>query len=440
MKKAGPVTEQIPETLALMDKSYYITKLFKCIVLLLTLSTPLLSYAQNNYKPGYAVDLKNDTLKGYINYREWRNNPKSFIFKSDLNGKATQKFSVNNSKAFGVTNLEYYQRFDNVQISKGNVDAGSLTSVIDTSYYTDTVFLKVITVGKNVSLYSLSDNVKIHYFIEDNKHGQVKELDYFLYLNNNSIQTVYAFRKQLTALALNYKPGNTELIEQAERADYSESDIKAIVYQINGGENLQFQQEKPSGLRFFAGAGVKANKLTFRGDNGPFPDGTNRSSTFPVISGGADFIVNKNTNKIIFRAEVMVTDNKYDFSTSTPTSLIVSTNLKIKQLNVLAVPQVIYNFYSANDLKAFFDAGIAFNFSFYNNYNYVTNYFDQTTETQNKYPQFEKAWPSFPLKAGLMIGNKLEIYATYWFSASIISNLNYSADISSYQLGLNYMF
>jgi hypothetical protein len=412
-------------------------KSFRCIVL--SLSFPLLTYGQSNYKPGYLVNLKNDTIKGYIDYKEWRNNPKSFSFNSNLNDKEPEKFSVNNAKAFAITNLEYYQRFT-AHISKGNVEIARLSRVIDTSYSIGTVFLKVITSGKNISLYSLSDPLKTRFYIEDKMDNEAKELDYFLFLDNSDIQTVYTYRKQLTILALNYKPDNDKLIQQIQRADYSEWELKSIVRSINDGESILFRHEKLSGVRLFAGAGIKANKLTFIGQNGPFPDGTNRSNTFPSISAGADIVVNKNTQKLIFRAEAMVTSNHYHFTNTDATALITSTNLDFKQFNASLIPQVIYNFYSGSNLKAFFDAGIAFNFSFYNNYNYITNYFDQITLTQNKYPQFDKVWYSFPLKAGLLLNNRLEIYASYWPSSSLISNVNYSASISSYQFGINYMF
>ena len=51
-----------------------------CTVVLFLL--PLLSIAQANYKSGYVVTLKGDTLRGYINYKEWGRNPKDIDFKA----------------------------------------------------------------------------------------------------------------------------------------------------------------------------------------------------------------------------------------------------------------------------------------------------------------------------------------------------------------------
>ena len=46
----------------------FIMKKYFLVTLLLL---PLLSIAQSNYKSGYVVTLKGDTLRGYINYKEW---------------------------------------------------------------------------------------------------------------------------------------------------------------------------------------------------------------------------------------------------------------------------------------------------------------------------------------------------------------------------------
>ena len=75
------------------------------------LSVSLSSFAQSNYKPGYVVDLKNDTLKGFIDYQEWEINPKEFTFKSNLNQSEPQIFSIDNANAFGITGAEYFQKF-----------------------------------------------------------------------------------------------------------------------------------------------------------------------------------------------------------------------------------------------------------------------------------------------------------------------------------------
>jgi hypothetical protein len=407
--------------------------------LFLYLSFPFFSFAQSNYKPGYIINLKNDTVKGYIDYKEWTKNPKQFYFKPSLSEKSPEKYSAITIKAFSIINLEFYKSAV-VKVSKGNVETNNLSAYVDTTFTVDTVFLKVVSTGKNLSLYSLTDENKIHFYVEEKSNHSINELNYYVYLSNSTIRTIYTYRNQLQDLANVYKPNQNEIGRKIDNALYSQNDIAKIIGLINGGENENYKTEKLSKTQFFAGVGVKQSKITFNGINGPFPAGNNQSSTSPTVSLGANFIINKNTEKVLIRIEAAFADNKFNFSNNTPGNLTSSTSLALKQFNATIIPQIIYNFYSTKQLKVFVDAGVALNISMYNNYNYIANYFDGTTTVQNQFPQFNKGFASFPLKAGVFINDKVEIYGGYSFPSSIVSSSGFGANITSYQAGINYMF
>ncbi len=38
-------------------------------------------FSQKNYLPGYIINNEKDTIKGYINYRNWNINPKKISFR-----------------------------------------------------------------------------------------------------------------------------------------------------------------------------------------------------------------------------------------------------------------------------------------------------------------------------------------------------------------------
>ena len=60
-------------------------KKFLTVVVLLV---PFLSFAQSNFQPGYLVNSKGDTVKGYVDYRERSLNPTDFRFKTTDDGEA----------------------------------------------------------------------------------------------------------------------------------------------------------------------------------------------------------------------------------------------------------------------------------------------------------------------------------------------------------------
>src|ERR1700729_3993728 len=92
---------------------------------------PLFVSAQSNYKSGFVVTLKGDTLHGYVDYKEWEKNPVKIKFKTNLN-KDAEVFSVENTSAFGISGLEYYEQYS-LQISKGQVDVQKISTGVDTN-------------------------------------------------------------------------------------------------------------------------------------------------------------------------------------------------------------------------------------------------------------------------------------------------------------------
>ncbi|HTD41168.1 MAG TPA: hypothetical protein VK671_11145, partial [Mucilaginibacter sp.] len=73
-----------------------------CIFLFFVFLLSSLSYAQSNYKPGYVVDLKGDTLKGFIDYREWGSNPNAIDFKTTVTDKESKRFSPADINYFNI--------------------------------------------------------------------------------------------------------------------------------------------------------------------------------------------------------------------------------------------------------------------------------------------------------------------------------------------------
>src|ERR1700754_3018582 len=98
------------------------TKLYNALLAFILL--PFFSIAQSNYKSGFVVNLKGDTLHGFIDYKEWDNNPGDITFKKDLKGDKSANYSTKDAAAFTITGLEQYKRYilpistDQIEISK----------------------------------------------------------------------------------------------------------------------------------------------------------------------------------------------------------------------------------------------------------------------------------------------------------------------------------
>ena len=206
--------------------------------LLLIILSPLFSLAQGNFQHGVVVNLKGDTLHGFINYGEWENMPKNIYFKADANNPPV-KFSANDIKYFNVSvgYLAEYQSYKG-PVTTDKTEINHLYIGRDTSFRIDTIFLKIIQKGKNMVLFSYADNIKTRYFISKNLNDQPEELIYRIYYNsaeeNGRDRTVYerTFMRQLSAIAA--KLNDASLNEMIFKLDYSEPDLINVAGRING--------------------------------------------------------------------------------------------------------------------------------------------------------------------------------------------------------------
>jgi hypothetical protein len=214
----------------------------RCLLapILAVLLLPVFSLAQSSYQPGVIVNLKGESVHGFINYAEWENNPKSISFKSGEDGQVVQ-FTANDIRYFSVNvgHLAEYQSYIG-PMTTNSIDVANLPIGRDTSFTTDTVFLKVLQNGSNVTLFSFVDNFKTRFFISEKPADEPKELIYRLYYNSNEEngvdRTVYetSYKGQLYDAAVKAGKSSTPLKNYIKKAAYREADLVNIVSQING--------------------------------------------------------------------------------------------------------------------------------------------------------------------------------------------------------------
>ena len=75
----------------------------KNIFIILLLLFPILTFCQTNFYKGYVIKNNGDTLKGYIDYREWVYSPKKITFK---NNNVVDSFTPDDIKGFEIKGFE----------------------------------------------------------------------------------------------------------------------------------------------------------------------------------------------------------------------------------------------------------------------------------------------------------------------------------------------
>ncbi|WP_242919575.1 hypothetical protein [Pontibacter liquoris] len=416
---------------------------------------PLLAAAQSNFRPGLVVTTQGDTLRGYIDYREWRNSPETITFRTTPDAGTAQQLTPENSRYLEVSGLEAYQQYHG-PISMDQIQYNHLTVGPDTSRLTATVFMKVVSTGKNLRLLSYTDNIKTRFFLAERPQGQVYELGYRKYFVNTNqgrkVNTLNLYAGQLVLAAAKYGPVSEELKQQIFGADYSTAALAAVVAAINGAQKPVSEKagSRPSSLRFFVGAGLTASNARFKGAEVMAASGGPQTTLAPTLILGFDKFANPNTRRLFFRAELSYTaPSHFDFYAREhrygSTLSYYDHNYSFSQQTLSASPQVMYHLYAKGNIRFYAGVGAGFNLSAYAGNEYKITYIinaeqgvalapDKTPD----YASFNTLWMNFSAKAGLVLFDRAEVAFAYAPPVPIAHSANYTLMESCLQVGFRY--
>lgn len=409
----------------------------RSFLLCLFMSVHFFSSAQSNFQKGYLLTNSNDTLKGYIDYRERSYNPTEFRFKTHENAKP-ESFTLINCAGYGIDGTVSYQRFI-VNVTTSSTTLSQLHLGPDLNYRRDTVFLKLIQAGKHVQLYSYQDVTKLRFYIKDNTATEPVELSRQMFMkeDGSGLVTTDGYKRQLLAYAKTARSGSEADLRFVR--GYNERDINKFVAIINGQE---VAEPKIPSTRFFVGAGLNNSKSVYKGSallaNGA---GETKGSSLPFITFGADLFANPAIGKLIFRLELSLLASKGEVTTTTPIAATAVLTHKFDKYSAVLAPQVIYNMYNTDPLKVFIGGGVALNLSSYSNdissrTNSLTN---NVVVTEDIY-EFEAFTFSVPVTAGVVINKKIEVSAGYTFPSTLYSSGSMHIDERKIKIGVSYLF
>lgn len=180
------------------------------LFILVTLSGPL--FSQNkNWQPGYVLSIEGDTLKGLLDYQDWKRNPKSISFKSKVGEE--KRYAADQIDQFYVktANELYFGRI--VRTDQSSLRSSDVINLLNQNIYkTDTVFLKVLVKGEK-NLFQFDDGKRVHFLIGEN--GNIRELEIKKQrVSQNSgyaVLTINMYREQLRSVMSDCTPKNVDI-------------------------------------------------------------------------------------------------------------------------------------------------------------------------------------------------------------------------------------
>lgn len=340
------------------------------------------AYSQSNFKKGYIVSLQGDTLKGYIDYRESARTPTRFRFKSLSEEKDIHYYTAVNAGKIVIEGDDQFERFE-VLLSMNEIDYNKIEPDANPGKKKDTVFLKVISKGDRINLYSYRDELKDRFFILAVPQTTPEELEFKVQRKDDQLSAINTYRIQLNQIASRYPNYTLVLKNLIESASYSSPQLKKIADQINTiskKESTSTRKIYKRG-RFIVGVGVNYSSITYKGQTLINADGldnngnpawrakTTTHSFLPAISLAHDLFFHPATQRSYLRTELSVTGIRskvtslYKFPR--PYTEELTNKYDLSGVFVSFTPQLIYNVYHLQNLGLYIGGGLSVRYSFY---------------------------------------------------------------------------
>lgn len=232
----------------------------------------LCAYGQENFLPGYIIDLKGDTTKGFIDYRNWDKNPKDVVFRNDTDGiKSTYK--PLDISEFRVLDELYESAI--VEIETSPVLTAKLKPDPELYFAIDTTFLQTVIRGTK-SLYYLKDRTgKSHFYTKDSLFRLLIYKRYFKVVEGkNGVAENRTFLGQL----INYLEDCPDIQKRIKNTEYNRQSLENLfsdcyniknISVINGFEKTEINfQNKTEKVKLEVGlhAGMTSTSISFRSE------------------------------------------------------------------------------------------------------------------------------------------------------------------------------
>lgn len=399
-------------------------------LLILLWVIPFLSIAQTDFRKGYLITNAQDTLRGFISFREESENPIAVYFRSELNDK-TQVFPLKDCKAYVVENFYSYRR-ETVNISMSKDDINRISTGRDTSSKNDMVFLRILQSGENVTLFMYTDDVKTRFYIQSKEDPAPLELiRNIFYTGPGLAKTENKFQVQLYQLMQKYQKNLTLKDVKLEWAKYNANDLIKVVSKINNQSAREFTVKD---TRFFIGAGLSLTSFVYKGSHSlANATAVAKKSNNPIVTVGVDYIPKPLIGKMVYRVNATLFMSKNEIYKK-------SSNLKhsFDELTFGLSPQIIYNIYNSQMIKFYAGAGISANVSSYSNN--VMSTLDQGAEPKKSEVDFNVINFSPKITAGFVVNKKVELSGGYYVNSTTTDYQTFRVSVSRFTFGVHYLF
>jgi hypothetical protein len=336
-------------------------KLKKLVLFAVWILFSYLSYSQENFLPGFVINNSGDTLKGFIDYRNWAINPKVVDFKSPATSHPTT-FIPTDIKEFSVKDEIYVSGI--VEVENTSIEENRLEYDSKLKITVDTIFLQTLLRGKKGLYYYMNNNGRVNFYV--NKDGRFELLVYKKYLIRQGT-TSYVFTKKDYIGQLNeYLKDCLTIRTKIENTSYAQKDLIKLFqdyYKCSSSETGFQRKAERVHLEIGALSGVSLTKLKFNSGDPEFDYLENTNYKLSTNFSGSlffDIIMPRNQGKLSLNNELLFsvykTTGQYEFTDYNNTYKKMTTEFGYSYLKINNLLR--YRFLFSN-LSLFINSGIS---------------------------------------------------------------------------------
>lgn len=297
------------------------------------------AFSQENYMPAYVIKNNADTLHGFVDYREWKENPNMIWFKTGSESESVS-YKPKDIKEFSVADNLYVSGIVDVEHSRG--ETRKLDQFPELRMRVDTAFLQTIFKSdKSLYLYKSVDGITSFYIKNDTAF---ELLLYKRYIEDDYGKLILKENKTFISQLILYLIDCNKIRSKIEHASYNLESLTVLFknyYKCMPSE-ITFQK-KSRMLEIESGffAGVSRTSLKFTGTwhrdlvNTNYPRSNNISGGFYL-----DFILPGKLDRWSISNEVMYSTYKtsgpheetYKNKTSTVYTTLGMTYVKLNNM------------------------------------------------------------------------------------------------------------
>ncbi|WP_214073259.1 hypothetical protein [Mucilaginibacter sp. dw_454] len=197
----------------------------KYLYLLIFVLMPFVGFCQE-YLPGSITKSDGTKLEGYISIE--KNLTPTYIKFKASRAEGDLSYSAQQLLAFQINGKADYVSYHGI-ISMDKNRFPYIEPLLDTITAMATLFLKEVYHGKNISLFSQTDDLKTRYFITE-RNSDLRELKFYYFnAGYDDDRKVPTYKAQLGLLAQKNHNDDKSLIAKIRKTPFEEDGLKKIV-------------------------------------------------------------------------------------------------------------------------------------------------------------------------------------------------------------------